>query len=199
MDYINEKLKLLIEENNGLATAADIKKAGISRVQLYAAIDNNFIKKESHGRYVLASDEPDEFKSIQNHSEKLIYSFGTALYLLGYSDRVPHEFDITVPQGDNISRIKKRYSKTNFHYCKKELWNLGITNITTPQGYTVKVYDVERCICDLIKNKKNIDMQVFNQALKEYFSNKCNPRKIIKYARLFNIEPKVRTYMEVLQ
>ena len=57
---------------------------------------------------------------------------------------------------------------------------------------------MERCICDLIRDKKNIDTQIYTQALKEYFGGKCNPRKIIKYARQFNLEPKVRTYMEVL-
>ena len=49
-----------------------------------------------------------------------------------------------------------------------------------------------------IIDKKGIDAQIYTQALKEYFGGKCNPRKIIKYARQFNLEPKVRTYMEVL-
>ena len=62
----------------------------------------------------------------------------------------------------------------------------------------MKAYDLERCICDLIRNKKNIDVQIYTQTLKEYFCRQCNPRKIIKYARKFNLEQKVRTYMEVL-
>lgn len=81
---------------------------------------------------------------------------------------------------------------------QKELWDLGIITIKTPQGYDVRAYDLERGICDLIRDKKDIDAQIYTQALKEYFSGKCDPRKIIKYARQFNLEPKVRTYMEVL-
>ena len=119
--------------------------------------------------------------------------------MLGLSDRVPHELDITVPQGDNVSRIKRDYENTRFHYCKKDLWDLGITNVSTPQGYEVKIYDMERCICDLIRDKKTVDSQIFKQALKEYFSGKCNPRKIVKYSRQFNIETKVRMYMEILK
>ena len=78
------------------------------------------------------------------------------------------------------------------------MWDLGITDAITPQGNEVKIYDMERCICDLIRNKKSVDNQIYTQAMKEYFSSKCNPRKIVKYARQFNIEPKVRAYMEVL-
>ena len=199
MDYNYDDLKILIESNGGVVSAADLQHAGIERIGLYALLANEILKKESHGNYVLAENEPDEYKIIQNRSEKLIYSHGTALFLHGMSDRVPHTLDITVPQGDNISRIKKTYQNTRFHYCKKELWNLGIMNVNTPMGYSVRVYDPERCICDLIRDKDNVDKQIYIQAIQEYFKGKCNPRKIIKYAKEFNIESKVRNYMEVLQ
>lgn len=198
MDYYINQLNILIEQNDGILSAGDLQKAGIDRTLLYSYLDKGIIKKESHGNYVLADEPPDEFRIIQNRSDKLVFSHGTALFLHGMSDRAPHLLDITVPQGDNVSRIKKSYQQTRFHYCKKELWDLGIINIKTPQGYDVKAYDLERCICDLIRDKKNVDAQIYTQALKEYFGGKCNPRKIVKYARQFNIESKVRTYMEVL-
>lgn len=198
MDYYVEQLKMLIEQNGGIVSAGDMQKAGIDRLCLYESLKKGILLKEFHGNYVLADDQPDEFRAIQSRSDKLIFSHGTALYLHGVSDKVPHDLDITVPQGDNVSRIKKCYENTKFHYCKKELWDLGITTLKTPQGYEVKAYDLERCICDLIRNKKNIDTQIYTQAMKEYFGNMCNPRKIIKYARCFKMEQKIRTYMEVL-
>ncbi len=199
MDYNYNDLKILIESNGGVVSAADLQRAGVDRIKLYALLTNEILKKESHGNYVLAENEPDEYKVIQNRSEKLIYSHGTALFLHGMSDRVPHTLDITVPQGDNISRIKKSYRNTRFHYCKKELWDLGIMSVTTPMGYSVRVYDPERCICDMIRDKDNVDKQIYIQAVQEYFKSMCNPRKMIKYAKEFNIESKVRNYMEVLQ
>ena len=62
----------------------------------------------------------------------------------------------------------------------------------------VSLYDKERCICDLIRNKDKIEMQLYSQAMKEYFKGKSNPRKLLKYSKLFKIEDKVRAYMEVL-
>lgn len=198
MDYYVDQLRILIEQNGGIVSAGEIRKAGIDRVLLYDSLEKGIILKESHGNYVLSDEQPDEFRVIQSRSDKLIFSHGTALFLHGMSDRVPHNLDITVPQGDNVSRIKKSYEHTKFHYCKKELWDLGIVTLKSPQGYDVKAYDLERCICDLIRDKKRIDAQVYTQALKEYFSGMCNPRKLVKYARRFNLEQKVRTYMEVL-
>ena len=82
---------------------------------------------------------------------------------------------------------------------KKEIYGLGITKTISPQGAEVTLYDRERCICDIIKDRGSIDMQIYTQAVKEYFSGDVNTRKIIKYAREMNIEDRVRIYMEVLQ
>ena len=75
---------------------------------------------------------------------------------------------------------------------------MGIVDLKTPMGYSVRAYDSERSICDIIRDKKNIDTNLYTQALKEYFSGRFDSGKIIKYARKLNVETKVRTYMEVM-
>lgn len=118
--------------------------------------------------------------------------------MLGLSDRTPHFFDVSVPQGCNVSRIKKDNPTLRFHYVKKEWWNVGITSIRTPFGGMVNIYNKERCICDLIRNKNDVDIQLFTQALKDYFKQKCDIRLLGEYGKVFGIENKVRTYVEVL-
>ncbi len=85
MDYYVDQLKMLIEQNGGIVSAGDMQKAGIDRVCLYESLKKGILLKESHGNYVLADDQPDEFKIIQSRSDKLIFSHGTALYLHGIS------------------------------------------------------------------------------------------------------------------
>ena len=61
------------------------------------------------------------------------------------------------------------------------------------------VYDRERTICDIIRNKKDIEIQTFQTAMKEYMSSKGkNLGSLISYAREFGIEKDVRTYTEVM-
>ena len=62
----------------------------------------------------------------------------------------------------------------------------------------MRLYDKERCICDLIRDKKEIDMQLYTQAIKDYFRAGVNSRKLLKYGKQFGIEEQIRTYMEVL-
>ena len=42
----------------------------------------------------------------------------------------------------------------------------------TSFGHSVPVYDMERTICDLLRSRKNIEMQVFQDALKQYAKRK---------------------------
>lgn len=191
-------IKDIAETSDGIITTKQVEDSGLNRTVLKSYVDKGLLVKESQGIYSLSDTIADEYKLIQIRSEKAIFSYGTAFYLLGMSDRVPHNIDVTVPQGYNVSRIKKDYPLIHFHYVKKELWDFGIISIKSPMGATVRVYDKERCICDLIRDKKDIDMQLYTQAVKEYFKTGSNTRKILKYVKQFGVEGKIRTYMEVL-
>jgi len=191
-------IKKIAENSEGVITTKQIEDAGLSRTVIKNYVDQELLMRESHGIYTLSTDFVDDYKLIQKRSEKIIFSYGTALYLHGMSDRVPYILDLSVPQGYNVSRIKKYHPNFRFHYVKKELWYLGIVKIRAPMGAEVKVYDKERCICDLINNKKEMDMQLYVHAIKEYFSSGGNVRKILQYGKAFGIEDKIRTYMEVL-
>lgn len=82
---------------------------------------------------------------------------------------------------------------------KKDLHEKGITTMQTPFGHSVPVYDMERTICDLLRSRKNIEMQVFQDALKQYARRKDkNLRTLMKYASMFHVEKILRPYLEVL-
>ena len=41
-------------------------------------------------------------------------------------------------------------------------------------NFTVKVYNLERTICDIIRDRNKIDLQIFNTAINEYMRRKDN-------------------------
>ena len=198
MKDIYDKIQNKAAENDGIIRTRDVEEMGIYRGYLKDMVDSGSLVRESKGIYTVTSDTPDEYSLIQSRSDRLIFSYGTALYLLGMSDCVPSIIDVTVPQGYNVSRIKKSYPSIRFHYVKPDVLFEGVKTVITPQGYRVKVYDEERCLCDLIKDKKKIDKQLFTQAVKEYFAGSHSARKLLKMAKLFGVEDETRMYMEVL-
>lgn len=197
MDSIWNEIKRIADENNGFIKTSAVEAAGISRPMLRKYVENGTLEQVRKGLYVLADDLADEFALLQMQSTKAIFSYGTALYLWGLSDRTPHRLDITIPQGTNISRLKRDNPTLRCHYVQPEIYDMGITEIKSPQGAVVRLYDKERCICDLIRDKDKVDIQIYTQAIKDYFNTKADRRKLLKYSKVLGVEDKVRTYMEV--
>ena len=191
-------LKEYIQENL-VITNKEAEELGYSRHNLSELTKSGQLERLRRGLYQLKGKVIDDFILISSNSNRIIFSHQTALYLHDLSDRTPNVFHISVPQGYNASHIKKRYEGLQVHYVKKDLYEIGKTEIKSPQGNLIPVYDIERTICDIIIDKEKIDKQIFTEAIKRYFkSPNKNLRRLIKYSRLFKIEDEIRKYMEVL-
>lgn len=191
-------LKEYIKENI-VITNKEAEKFGYTRYNLSELTKSGQLERLRPGLYQLKGKVIDDFVLISSNSNRIIFSHQTALYLHDLSDRTPSVFHISVPQGYNASHIKKRYEDLQVHYVKKDLYEIGKTEIKSPQGNLIPIYDIERTICDIIIDREKIDKQIFTDAIKRYFkSNNKNLRRLIKYSRLFKIEDEIRKYMEVL-
>lgn len=192
------RISQIAERGNGQITPGLAAASGVSRTTLSALTDKGMLVRVARGVYTLADSITDEYALLQSRCSKAVFSQGTALYFWGLSDKVPHQIDITVPQGTNVSRLRATAGNLRCHYVKPEVHSLGVTTATSPMGSEIRLYDKERCICDLIRSGKTADKQLYTQAIKEYFANKPNTRKLIKYSKALGVEERVRTYMEVL-
>lgn len=195
MNYKNRILNLF---TNGYLTTKEVTDNNIPKIYLTKLIEENKIERVSRGVYIKKDELVDEFIILQSKSRNAIYSNTTALYLHGLSDRIPIKYDITINSGYNGAL--QREDNVNLFYTKKELLNLGVMNYKLDSGNIIKVYDLDKTICDIIKNKKRIDAEIYNKAIREYFySKKKNTLKLYDYAKKMNIYNKVRNTFEVLQ
>lgn len=194
MDILSEYLK-----EKGFITNKEAEKLGIKRYKLASLVHKGELERVKNGVYKKKNDLDDEFARISLNNEKVVFSFHTALFLSGLSDRTPNCFHISVPQGYNVGHIKKQTNNLKVHYVKKENFDVGITSIRTAFGNEVRCYDMERSICDIVSERNMMDKQIFVGAITGYFNHKeKNVRKLIQYSRRLGIEDEIRKYMEVL-
>ena len=193
MEYRNKILNLF---KNGYLTTKDVNDNNIHRFYLTKLIKEGKIERVSRGVYIKKNELVDEFVILQSKSKNAIYSNTTALYLHGFSNRIPIKYDITINSGYNGSLQKE--DNVNLFYTKRELLELGVINYKLDSGNIIRVYDLDKTICDIIKNKKKIDAEIFNKTIREYFySKKKNTLKLYEYAKKMNIYNKVRDTFEV--
>ncbi len=135
---------------------------------------------------------------LQAKSSKVIFSHETALYLHDLTDRDPLKWSVTIPAGYNGWRLRK--AGIRVHSVKKELYTLGIAKAKTLYGRPILSYNMERTVCDIVRNRNRMDMSVVNEAIKRYVAGKDkNIPQLMRYAKELNVQKMLREYVEILQ
>ena len=111
---------------------------------------------------------------------------------MNLTNKIPHEIDISVIRG---SRVRGNY---NIHYVSPNFYKIGITEVKSLAGNIVKVYNGERCICDMYRIKGQFELEQKNRILDYYFHSKeKNIDKLLEYAKIFGIYEKINTIVEL--
>lgn len=192
----SEKIILKMRENNGVITSKDIKKMGIDKKVIARLLADKQIERTEKGIYILPETIGDEYFN-KIYGKNAIYSHMTALYFHNLCNRVPMIYDITVTK--KYYGVLGNDQKVLLHKVDKELLNLGKMKIKSPQGQDIDVYDIERCLCDCLKDKNTIASEYIKEAFNIYFKKmKKDTFKIMKYAKKLGIEKEMHDYLEVL-
>ena len=190
-------LEELIRTTGGVITANLVDENNIHREYLRELIRQGKLERVSYGVYITPDVWEDKMLIHQLRKKKMIYSHETALFMNELTDREPLVYSVTVPFGYNDSRLKKE--GLIVHTVKKELFELGTIVKKTAFGNDVKVYDPERSICDLIRDRNNQDQAIITDALKKYTVRQDRDlNKLITFAGKFRVEKILTSYLGVL-
>jgi len=190
-------LEELIKTTGGVITTSLVEENNIHREYIREIIKQGKLEKVAYGVYITPDVWEDKMLIHQLRKKKMIYSHETALFMNDLTDREPLAYSVTVPFGYNDSRLKKE--GLIVHTVKKELFDLGAIVKKTVFGNDVKVYNAERSICDLIRDRNNQDQAIISDALKNYVNRKDKDlNRLITYAGKFRVEKTLNTYLEVL-
>ena len=191
------RINKIIKKNNGIITASEVAEENIDSWYLTDMVRNGEIERVARGVYINPTYENyDELYIFQIQNRVCIYSYQTALYLYGLTERLPFTNEVTVYQGYNTSRIK---DKVIPHQVKKEWYKVGISEVKTEIGNLVTVYDMERTLCDITRDRKNQDSEIFSKAW-NFYLKKDNKDiwKLRKYATIFGISKQIEDILEVI-
>ena len=192
-----DKMREIIKQNNGIITAKEVSNNKIDSWYLTNLVKKGELERVVRGVYFDPNfDNYDELYFFQLQNKACIYSYQTALYLHRLTDRLPFVNEVTVKQGYNAWRIK---DSVIVHQVKKEWYELGKAEIKTDMGNIVCAYDMERTICDLVRDRTNQDPEIFSKAWNLYIKKDSKDIwKLRKYAKDFGIAKKIEEILEVI-
>ena len=194
---VDQRIRELLNEYNGLISTADAVRAGISRVILSQLVRDGIIERVAHGQYIQPNDIVDDLYLLQQRSQKILFSHETALFLHDMAERTPVQHALTIPSDSKLSPSLSNGVK--IYYVKPELHDMGVCSIPTKMGNEVMAYNAERTICDILRSRNRIDSQTVTAAIKNYIAGKNQDWGLLrKYAEIFHTTKLLRQYLEAL-
>ena len=191
-----EIIEELMIKNNGYITSKELDIFDIHRMYLSIMQEKGIIEKVASGIYIDINKIEDNYYIFGLSMPNVIYSHMTALYFHGLSIKALTDvYDITVKRSYNSVHLKKH----NVFYVDNDIYELGLTEIETPMGNKVKVYDIERCMCDIIRSKNRMDLELIKHSVREYIKRKDKDLvKLSLYAEKLGIKDVVIDYVDMM-
>lgn len=191
----SERILRVAKLNGGIITTQQVNDMKIHRNFLRIMVEQGLLERSARGVYLLLSEANDEFYNLHIRFKKGVFSNISALHLLGFTESIVTNFDMTFPASYNTATVK---TEVNAHRVKKELYELGIIPVKTPLGNEVYTYCIERTLCDILRSRNAVNAKVIAEAYQKYAQyRKKNVSLFLKYAKATRVEAKAKQYLDL--
>lgn len=138
----------------------------------------------------------DDYYFFQHRFKKAVFSYETALHLLGATEKIPQEMDVTVYYS---YKFNESPFGVNIHYVNKQIHGLGVVEARTMYNNPVRVYSYERTLCDCIANEDTMDREVYVKLIRSYAKYaKRDIHALYEIATRMGIDKEVKALLEIV-
>ncbi len=183
-----------IKTNGGFVTTKEIGSRSEYRSLLRQVKEGNIVRVSS-GVYALSDSLANTMIDLPRVIPDAILCGYSAWSHYGLTTQVPASICVAIER-DRKVRLPE-YPPITLHSVKREIFRLGETTDVVG-GYEVPIYDVERCVCDAVKSRNKIGVDVSSEILKSYLSHQeRNIPKLMKYAKALRVAATISKYLEI--
>lgn len=114
----------------------------------------------------------------------------------GLTTVIPQAFHVAVKRGRKVTLPD--FPVIELHYMTDKLMELGLTTKDI-NGYQVRIFDMERCVCDAIKFRNKIGQDVCSEVVNSYLKlPERNLTKLVDYAEKLRVKNTLNHYLEIV-
>ncbi len=196
---IFEKIKAVFFANNGYATTRELSDIGINRFYISELRKNEFIEQVKAGFYKWREynfDYDFELVEVFRIIPLGVLCLKSALAYHGLTTYNPWQYEVAIDRSSKV--IIPSYPPIKVVFFSKPLYELGFIEANIA-GHKVRVYDMEKTICDCIRYRNKIGIEMVKEGLREYLKRSDrNLEKLLEYAGKCKVQRLVKEYLEVL-
>ena len=182
-----------LQQRGGFITTSEVKSRG-EYEQLRRAIEDGTLMRLRNGVYVemsVLANNMIDVERIVPHGVLCLYS---AFAHYGLSTQVPSATCIAIEAKRKV-RVPD-YPPIDLYYWKKENLEFGIIKKGI-SGYDVLITDMERTVCDAVKYRNKIGLDVCGEVIDNYLQKENRNISLLhEYAQKLRVKNILTTYLE---
>ena len=182
-----------LQKSGGFIKASEVKTRG-EYEQLRRATEEGTLLRLRNGVYVETSALANNMVDVERIVPGGVLCLYSAFAHYGLSTQVPSSFCIAIEAKRKL-RLPD-YPIIDLYYWKKENLEFGITQKDL-SGYVVRITDLERTVCDAVKYRNKIGLDVCGEVIDNYL--KVDTRNISllnEYADRLRLRTILTKYLE---
>lgn len=196
---IYHKIKNIFFENKGYATTSELSAIGINRFYISELRKNQIVEQVKAGFYKWRDYDFDydfELVEVSKIIPSGVLCLKSALAYHGLTTYNPWQYEVAIERSGKVNLPS--YPPIKVIFFTKTLYEMGVMEVDI-EGHKVKVYDLEKTICDVVRYRNKIGIEMMKEGLHEYLKRSDrNLEKLLAYAEKCKIQKLVKEYLEVL-
>lgn len=109
---------------------------------------------------------------------------------------MPQAFHIAIARGRKVTT--PIFPKIEIHHYTESLLDIGVTQMII-DGFSIRVYDVERSVCDAVKFRNKVGIDVCSEIINNYINRpERNLTLLMDYARMLRVGRIIENYLQVI-
>lgn len=188
-----ERIINIVNQRGGIVSAKDLTRAEYTRV--LRAVGRGELIKVRQGVYAT----PQSLVNTMVDVEKIVPNGVICLY----NAWAYHKLSTTIPPSVCIAIETKRKvrlpddTSVQLYYWKKEYLHFGIEE-QEYSGYKVRITDLERSVCDAIKYRNKIGLDLCGEVVRSYLKRTDRSlSKLYVYAKRLRVANVLNNYLEI--
>ena len=186
----------LFEANRGVLTSKELMRHGLSYYAIQRLLDKGVLDKIKRGVYTLTDSDEHEYGLITKLVPKAVFCLQSAASFYNYTTQIPLRHHLAVFTKSKYTLPK--HPPIKLYYWQKSQYELGVEKELV-DDIEINIYDREKTVCDFMKFRNKIGMDVVKEVLKSYLKDpKRDIVKLKRYSHELSISTVVDQYLSIL-
>ena len=194
-----DKVNALFHEGHGYLQTRTMLNHKITTIQIRNMVEQGKIEKVSHGNYwnlMSGKKKPKHYKMMEAcmTNPKAVICALSACYFHGLIEEEPDKLYVATARSDR-GKMKLNFPVSR-HYFSVSSFEDSMHTVKTG-GKLIRVYDVDRSVCDCIRLQKEIGTENVEMVVERYKKyEKKRPERLLAYADSMRFGKIARQYLE---